>query len=221
MIPPYAAVDGAYRFLAARYGFSRGLREAGVRAALDEARDLATVERDEPAALFLALARRPRSLGGAWACPLSARRAEPCRYAGPRSRCNPPRPRAIVRADRISDARLHRGAELVCAENARAVAQTHEPPDGHRPGPCFLSSSSGPPVLGHPGTPLRHVSDSGANRQPRGSPWLPRRHGNCSFTPCAPHAAFRSRPMKFRNDPLILLSTARRRACRPPRADTG
>jgi hypothetical protein len=66
MIPPYAAVDGAYRFLAARYGFSRGLTEAGVRAALDEARDLATVERDEPAALFFALARRPRSLGGAW-----------------------------------------------------------------------------------------------------------------------------------------------------------
>jgi hypothetical protein len=66
MIPRYEVVEGAYRFLAGRYGFSRRLSEAGVRAALDDAKELATIERDEPAALFFALARRPRSLGGAW-----------------------------------------------------------------------------------------------------------------------------------------------------------
>jgi hypothetical protein len=66
MIVAVEAIEASYRFLDRRYHFRGTLGLVGVRAALDDARRLATTEGDEPAALFFALASRPKSLGGAW-----------------------------------------------------------------------------------------------------------------------------------------------------------
>ncbi len=67
MIPPPERVLAAHSFVARRFRLSEPLNTEAVAAALSEARRLAQArERDEPAALFYALARRPRALRGAW-----------------------------------------------------------------------------------------------------------------------------------------------------------
>lgn len=65
MIPTFEAVEASYAFLARRFGFQGTLQEAGVRSALDLARSLAEAEEDEPAAIFFAMMRHPKALGGA------------------------------------------------------------------------------------------------------------------------------------------------------------
>jgi len=64
MIPTFEDVEAAHRFLARRHGVSGQLHEQGVRGALELARSLAASPRDEPAAVFYALSRYPRALGG-------------------------------------------------------------------------------------------------------------------------------------------------------------
>jgi hypothetical protein len=66
VIPPFAAVEGAYLFLARRHGFQGSVNPIGVRNALALAAQLAEDEASEPAALFYALSRHPKALGGAW-----------------------------------------------------------------------------------------------------------------------------------------------------------
>lgn len=66
MIPPFEAVEAAYIFLARRHGFRGSLHASGERNALALAQQLAEDEASEPAALFYALSRYPKALGGAW-----------------------------------------------------------------------------------------------------------------------------------------------------------
>lgn len=66
MIPSSDELLPGLEFLARRFG-SDPPSEQGLRAALGEAEALSREdERREPAALFHALARRPRALGGLW-----------------------------------------------------------------------------------------------------------------------------------------------------------
>ena len=65
MIPSFEAVEASYAFLSRRFGFQGALHEEGVREALDLANSLATTEADESAAVFFALMRYPKALGGA------------------------------------------------------------------------------------------------------------------------------------------------------------
>jgi hypothetical protein len=66
MIPSFAVVAAAHVFLARRRRVEGQLHEAGVRSALALAVQLAPEERDEPAALFFALASHGKALGGGW-----------------------------------------------------------------------------------------------------------------------------------------------------------
>jgi hypothetical protein len=66
VIPSVIDVLGAHAFVARRYGFRGTLHVAGIENALAMARGLATSERDEPAALFYALAHFPKALGDSW-----------------------------------------------------------------------------------------------------------------------------------------------------------
>lgn len=66
MIPSFEAVETAFLFLARRHNFRGRLNPAGVRNALALAEQLAEDEASEPAALFYALTRFPKALGGAW-----------------------------------------------------------------------------------------------------------------------------------------------------------
>lgn len=64
--PTFERVRAGYRFLALRHKYGGELNEAGIRAALVDARALALRLEDEPAAIFFALASRPKALGGSW-----------------------------------------------------------------------------------------------------------------------------------------------------------
>ena len=64
--PTFEQIRDGYRFLALRNRFSGELNEAGIRAALTDARSLAQRPEDEPAAVFFALAGRAKALAGAW-----------------------------------------------------------------------------------------------------------------------------------------------------------
>jgi hypothetical protein len=66
MIPGAQAVADAYAFVARRYGVTAKPDLAAIEAAVTEATSLAVRADDEPAALFFALARRPRALPGLW-----------------------------------------------------------------------------------------------------------------------------------------------------------
>lgn len=60
-------VRAAHAFLARRFGLEDPLDEAAMVAALGEAAELAGGRaEDEPAAVLVALTRRPRRLGDAW-----------------------------------------------------------------------------------------------------------------------------------------------------------
>ena len=68
MIPGGASIIGGYRFVARRHGWRADAFDAEqIQAALTEATELAAgEERDEPAALFYALARRPEAFPDGW-----------------------------------------------------------------------------------------------------------------------------------------------------------
>ena len=64
--PTFERIRDGYRFLALRNRYSGELNEAGIRAALTDARALAQRPEDEPAAVFFALAGRAKALAGSW-----------------------------------------------------------------------------------------------------------------------------------------------------------
>jgi hypothetical protein len=66
MIPAARSLLGGYAFAARRRGWTTSPNERAFGEAVEEARALAMEPRDEPAALFYALARRPRVLREAW-----------------------------------------------------------------------------------------------------------------------------------------------------------
>lgn len=66
MIPSAAQILATHAFLARRYGLAERVSEKGITAAVELAKTLATVERDEPAAVFFALSLYARSLGALW-----------------------------------------------------------------------------------------------------------------------------------------------------------
>ncbi|MBK8258457.1 MAG: hypothetical protein IPK82_38080 [Polyangiaceae bacterium] len=66
MVPDLHSFLSGYALFAHQHGFSASCDRERLANALDEARALSATERnDEPAALFFALARRPRLLGAA------------------------------------------------------------------------------------------------------------------------------------------------------------
>ncbi len=68
MLPTLDEVTAALPFLARRFGLPEATEATtrAIHAAIEEARDLATNEADEPAAMFYALARRPSGLREWW-----------------------------------------------------------------------------------------------------------------------------------------------------------
>ena len=66
MIPSAAQIAAAYRFVARRYGVDAEPDALALEKAVKEAVALVRRQRDEPAALFFALARRQRALPGLW-----------------------------------------------------------------------------------------------------------------------------------------------------------
>lgn len=66
MIPSAREVLDGWAFVARRLGLEGSANPVAVSAAVAEARELATSESDEPAALFYAFARRPKALPGGW-----------------------------------------------------------------------------------------------------------------------------------------------------------
>lgn len=66
MIPSLETTFEGAAFLARRFGLTTPPNKALLAAALEEARQLATTPRDEPAALLYALSRRPRLFPGVY-----------------------------------------------------------------------------------------------------------------------------------------------------------
>ena len=66
MIPDADAIVAAYAFVARRYRVTVKPDRGPIQDATSEARALTVDVTDEPAALFFALARRPRGLPGLW-----------------------------------------------------------------------------------------------------------------------------------------------------------
>ena len=66
MIPTVDVVIEGFGLLARRYRWPGDLNARVIADAIGEARALATDERDEPAAVFFAFARRPKALRQAW-----------------------------------------------------------------------------------------------------------------------------------------------------------
>lgn len=108
MIPTRDQVVHAWLWTARRERLARAPNPQVIDLALAEASELATEIEDEPAALFYALARRPRGLGDAWGTTivlLAANHARLCRTgfgSGPEELTELDRLRVAIVVQRLS-----------------------------------------------------------------------------------------------------------------------